>query len=1614
MFLSERVEGSYHARLSVLMPRRLDPARLHAAIRSWHEMHDILRTRIVFHDTLGSMQVVLTAKAHHALEAERRSSPDEAAKPVRLGYGLPLHQHALVARDSRIYLQLDCHHAVYDGWSLPLLIEDLSQLYRDAGYPLRRQAPTPFKDLIAYMHDPSVVEAADGFWARYLQGAAVSDFPELAGRTHNSIRADAYLERRISLRADGGRAPEGRSLATVLAAAWSLVVSRHTASHDVCFGLVVSGRSAPVPGIEGIRGPAINTVPFRVALDHQTATVADALEQVQAHLVDMMPHQFASLTRVRKAFPDDSHGQFGSLLSIQTGTRGSLGLQHDDDMPRNHDAESGPDFSICAMPDGGEKLAIFGEPYPLFLGVNVDPESGCVVVGAQYDPSVVDADNMARILGQYENAIRQLATADEPRRVRLRDVELLTESDRRCLVEWAGKAVEPGDVCVHEMIEDMAASQPHHQAIEGLDESLTYGQLARQADLLASHLLGLCGGTICRDMTIPVWMETSPTAVVAILAVLKLGASYAPLDHRIPVTRAEYIVGDLSASVLLASREKSHAAAELADGLGESRGKTLAVVQVHDVVESMVGMLEDKHKPSHMPSDLAAAKPSDLAYVIYTSGSTGQPKGVMMEHWALTATVREQALTYGFDARTRMFGLASLSWDPSLLEIFAVLCHGGCLCIPTEDERGGSVDLVDSINRHRADQISTSPAVASLIDLRATPTVRAVSLGGEVMREENVTNAHEAGVRLFNIYGPSEACIDAVVHRNVVPGVSPRNIGRPMSSQVWIVDPADPRRLVPPGCPGELALSGTLAHGYLNDEAKTARSFLVGCCPFASPVYLTGDLGRYESDGSICFLGRKDRQVKLNGQRVELGDIEDAVRTTCPHDDVAVDHFSVSEQAKKLLVVYLSRPSSTAHPSSPPPLSEGAEGRDDAHPVRVLSWMRPDSDEFQHLQGQLRKTLPRYMVPRIFVSVSRVPLSLAGKVDVKPLRAAYAGWVRETSSASSQQPQPDPSLGSVGTTMMATSRSEMMLRGLWASALGCAQESIRPRDDMFDLGADSLTVIKVAMLARRKGYSLSVAQIYASPVLSQMASLLSSGPRPDTTLTHHQAGYRPFSLLSDPVREALQVESDDDNHDDEAARTFVRGVVVDAFPCSHFQAAAIAQSRKAHKAFYAWFLVRIRGAVDLEHLQAACDLLVRRHATLRTSYRIVDGESVQQVHASSHAASDFAQLGPCRSEDDFVAQLDRAADPFPVRLGRIPTRFRTAAYRSDEQGGYLLAIGMSHAQYDGFCWARIMDDLHHAYLSGTLHDHEPPPYSRFINHSLDTSRDPRCESFWTRLLGSAGMTSLSQPAAGGSQPWLPLGRKQMGTLPRYKAPLGSATFAVVVKAAWSLVLSWLSGTHDLVFGSLVFGRNPQIDGIEDVVGACLNVVPNRISLLDESVTTVADLLELIQQQQISIVPFETTSLPEISRYVGWPTGTRFGSVVQHQNIDEDVFAAEAAPQTSRAGRDTPTASWSFAGSAAYPGICDDVLDCWIVTVPRPEETRLSFQYSDATIPDDAAAEITRLLCHVIRSIYADPSRPLPIASPPAIISSISTQIQRVERSDEKMNRDDSAKLRLEV
>ncbi|KAF4544380.1 Nonribosomal peptide synthase [Lasiodiplodia theobromae] len=1477
MFLSERVTGSYHGHFRLLMPRKLDVNRLYHAFEKLVEMHDILRTRIIFDRSFGGLQVVLSSAAH--LKTLRKFT--EREKTTAFRYGSPLYRYTLTAGGDGIYLELVCHHSMYDGWSLPLLVEDLRCLYHDIDFS--PDPTTPFKDMVAYACDPSIIRAAEEFWDVYLDGAAVSDFPEVADRVHHSIRATAYHERAVT--AIEKKASQRITMATILAAAWSIVVSRHAGSSDVCFGVLLSGRNAPVAGIEGIRGPTINTVPFRVVLDPASTTTSAVLEQVQSHMVAMIPHQFIDLAKLRKAFAG-ARQDFGSLLAIQ-----SAGSSSTDG--------GGRDFSLGSAPSEKAQVgAMFGEPYPLFLeATTVAGPGNDVLLAAQFDPEILSIGHVERILGQYETAIRLLAGVELGSTL-VSEAALLSASDEQCLRDWAGEPIQPEADCVHQMIERFAAAHPEKQAIEGCGEHVTYAQLEQRANSLADHLLRL-GKNVGPGMIVPVWMETSPTAVVALLSILKLGASYVPLDHRLPVARAQSIANDVAADVMLVSKEMSDAASQVVRQISD-RGVT--VVQ-----------------------------PSDLAYVIYTSGSTGEPKGVMMEHWALTATVKAQAATYGFDCTTRMFGLASLSWDPSILEIFATLSHGGCLCIPTERER--SQDLVGAINRLRADQISTSPAVASLIDLCATPTVKVIALGGEVVREENIRNAHEAGVRLFNIYGPSEACIDAIVHRNVVPGVDTRNIGRPMSSQVWIVDPGNPRRLVPPGCVGEIALSGTLARGYLNDAVKTASRFVTDC-PYASPVYLTGDLGRHHVDGSVYFLGRKDRQVKLNGQRVELGEIDDAIRTLCPGTQVAVDYFSTTGDAKKRLVVF-----SSSSPSSPPP-------------------ERGD-------RGRALVQLPRYMVPRIFITVSYLPLSNADKVDFHALRAAYTRW-EEKSAASVDQDAEFPPPSPPSTPSLTTAAT--MLRSMWASVIGCPEQSIRAHDDIFDLGADSLTVLKLATLARTKGISMSVADVYASPTLLHMARLVPSSVADESSPVGDNLECPPkFSLLPDFIRKRLLEKGTESDNE-----------VIDAYPCTTIQTTSLIQGQKRHKAHYAWFLLQIKGSADELHLRKACGLLSERHSALRTTFRIIDGQFIQQLHKRPRI--DFQKLEPCDSVEAFCSLLDQNV-PNPVNFDQVLTRYRIAEYADGR--GYLLAIGMSHAQYDGFCWSTILNDLQQASMSNGG-GKPSPPFSRFIGHMLQTSRDVRTQSFWRDLLRGCTMTTFTGPA---EQTHLRrvLDRKHVGILPRYDTRPGNATFAMIVKSAWAIVLSCLSGSADVTFGSLVFGRDPEVAGVGEMVGACINVVPNRVSLADGRENwTASDLLEHVRRQQVEMGPFETTPLPTICRSADWPSTTRFGSIVQHQNIDESVFASTGTMDPASSSSD----KWNYLGNASYPGVCDDVIDCWITTVPLPDETRLEFAYNRSSISDDVAASITSHLCDTVRAIYEDPRRRLSSLRPPRELNSL--------------------------
>lgn len=1517
MFLSERVTGSYHGHFRLLMPRKLDVNRLYHAFEKLVEMHDILRTRIIFDRSFGGLQVVLNSAAH--LKTLRKFT--EREKTTAFRYGSPLYRYTLTAGGDGIYLELVCHHSMYDGWSLPLLVEDLRCLYHDIDFS--PDPTTPFKDMVAYACNPSIIRAAEEFWDVYLDGAAVSDFPEVADRVHHSIRATAYHERAVT--AIEKKASQRITMATILAAAWSIVVSRHAGSSDVCFGVLLSGRNAPVAEIEGIRGPTINTVPFRVVLDPASTTTSAVLEQVQSHMVAMIPHQFIDLAKLRKAFAG-ARQDFGSLLAIQ-----SAGSSSTDG--------GGRDFSLSSAPSEKAQVgAMFGEPYPLFLeATTVAGPGNDVLLAAQFDPEILSIGHVERILGQYETAIRLLAGVELGSTL-VSEAALLSASDEQCLRDWAGEPIQPEADCVHQMIERFAAAHPEKQAIDGCGEHVTYAQLEQRANSLADHLLRL-GKNVGPGMIVPVWMETSPTAVVALLSILKLGASYVPLDHRLPVARAQSIANDVAADVMLVSKEMSDAASQVVRQISD-RGVTVVQVDME--------MLETRTTPS-----FPRAQPSDLAYVIYTSGSTGEPKGVMMEHWALTATVKAQAATYGFDCTTRMFGLASLSWDPSILEIFATLSHGGCLCIPTERER--SQDLVGAINRLRADQISTSPAVASLIDLCATPTVKVIALGGEVVREENIRNAHEAGVRLFNIYGPSEACIDAIVHRNVVPGVDTRNIGRPMSSQVWIVDPGNPRRLAPPGCVGEIALSGTLARGYLNDAVKTASRFVTDC-PYASPVYLTGDLGRHHVDGSVYFLGRKDRQVKLNGQRVELGEIDDAIRTLCPGTQVAVDYFSTTGDAKKRLVVF-----SSSSPSSPPP-ERGDRGR---ALVQVESRLRPESGEFQLLQARLKNKLPRYMVPRIFITVSYLPLSNADKVDFHALRAAYTRW-EEKSAASVDQDAEFPPPSPPSTPSLTTAAT--MLRSMWASVIGCPEQSIRAHDDIFDLGADSLTVLKLATLARTKGISMSVADVYASPTLLHMARLVPSSVADESSPVGDNLECPPkFSLLPDFIRKRLLEKGTESDNE-----------VIDAYPCTTIQTTSLIQGQKRHKAHYAWFLLQIKGSADELHLRKACGLLSERHSALRTTFRIIDGQFIQQLHKRPRI--DFQKLEPCDSVEAFCSLLDQNV-PNPVNFDQVLTRYRIAEYADGR--GYLLAIGMSHAQYDGFCWSTILNDLQQASMSNGG-GKPSPPFSRFIGHMLQTSRDVRTQSFWRDLLRGCTMTTFTGPA---EQTHLRrvLDRKHVGILPRYDTRPGNATFAMIVKSAWAIVLSCLSGSADVTFGSLVFGRDPEVAGVGEMVGACINVVPNRVSLADSRENwTASDLLEHVRRQQVEMGPFETTPLPTICRSADWPSTTRFGSIVQHQNIDESVFASTGTMDPASSSSD----KWNYLGNASYPGVCDDVIDCWITTVPLPDETRLEFAYNRSSISDDVAASITSHLCDTVRAIYEDPRRRLSSLRPPRELNSL--------------------------
>lgn len=605
---------------------------------------------------------------------------------------------------------------------------------------------------------------------------------------------------------------------------------------------------------------------------------------------------------------------------------------------------------------------------------------------------------------------------------------------------WSQHFPELNYACVHHIFEQEVDKHPDAPAVCAWDGELTYDELDCLSTKLGAHLVGLGVKSGCY---VPFYFEKSMWTVVATAGILKAGGAYVPLDPSHPQERIASIIGDVGAKLVLASPS---CAARIAD----------LPIKVVSVSAKALSLLDPV---SQAPA--IEVRPADPVLIFFTSGSTGRPKGIVLQHAAIATNARSNALALGIDSDSRVLQFAAHGWDIATLDMWTTLMRGGCVCVPSEQDRQS--DVTGAMERMRVNWVLFTPSFVELVSPAEVPHLKTLVIAGEPMKQAIITKWADH-VRLFNAYGPAETGICTVARYGSGSGRA-ESIGRQITSNVcWIVDVDDHEKLVPIGSVGELLVEGpNLALGYLNDEAKTKAAFIENPVWLRSDrirkprrLYKTGDLVKYQPDGSIDFVGRKDYQLKIRGQRLELGEIEGTVET---HPAVlrALVSYPQDGRFKKCLVLVL-------QPTNPPAQQEDATDQ-----------ICPLADEPQSSSQSLRQVtaaflaerLPPHMLPDFIVPVRALPLSSSAKIDRKRVEA----WLLSISAEDFEVARSNR--GSKTSHPLTPEHGTAFRIGIALAEIINSNHSnkhdvlLRRHSFLRDLGVDSIQYIKILMFIRR-------------------------------------------------------------------------------------------------------------------------------------------------------------------------------------------------------------------------------------------------------------------------------------------------------------------------------------------------------------------------------------------------------------------------------------------------------------------------------------------------------------------------------------------------------------------
>jgi amino acid adenylation domain-containing protein/non-ribosomal peptide synthase protein (TIGR01720 family) len=1034
-FLDQFEPGNiqYNIPISVRLKGDVDVKQLENVLNKIIERHETLRTtfdtmsdgraRQVIHPMLkiDLPLVDLSDYADNREELARQVADAEAAKPFDLTYG-PLIRAKLIRLDAHEHvLIIVTHHIVSDGWSVSVVIREFAAV-REALFHNQPVTLPPltiqYADFAAWQRQwlsGSRLETELTYWKNQLESPPPAlelptDRSRSAASSHRGKDVIFNLSSELSDAITRITQKQGVTTFMTLMAAFQVLLARFANQTDILVGTPIANRTRKE--VEPLIGFFVNTLVMRSDLS-DNPSFHTLLERIKKTALDAYDNQnvpFEKLVDALQPERDTQHTPFFQVMfAMQDSALESIEL-------------SNLNLSVFQISSGSAKFD---------MSLSMVERFGTLRGQLEYDADLFDESTIQRFVHHFQILLHNLTSDPE---VPVLQTAVLDDTDSQTIIKKFNEQHHalPDNICLPVLFEKQVAHTPDAIAVSDQHSELSFAELNIKANRCAAYLRAQGVGA---DQLVGVSTTRSVDAVAAILAVLKAGAGYVPLDPDYPRERLEFILADTGITHLLTQTS-------VVENLPISSQKVLLMDKADDILAEY-----DIDNPPPVSG------PDNIAYIIYTSGSTGKPKGVMISHrsaYNLLVGLQNRIYNNLENRQIKASLNAPLLFDASVQQLVTLL-RGNHLCIIPADVRTDGDALLHYVQEKKIDLLDCVPSQLKLLMSAGLFDndgwiPKAILPGGEAIDESTWAKLQNCSSQIYNMYGPTECTVDATTCF-VNQGPSKPTIGQPLTNaQIYILDVN--QQPVPIGVTGEICISGDgLARGYWNRPDLTAEKFIPN--PFGmngERLYRTGDLGRFKPDGNIEFLGRLDHQVKLRGYRMELGEIE--------------ANLQEHENIKEAIVIVR---------------------EDEPGDKRLVSYFKTSGSETPNaveLRDFLMPRLPDYMIPSYFVALDKFPLTPNGKIDRKALPKPQI----ERSDLASDYAE-------------ASTDAELVLVDVWKQVLGV--EEIGIDDNFFELGGDSILSIQVIARAHQHGYKLSPKQIFDTPTIRGLAANAQAGVKVD-------------------------------------------------------------------------------------------------------------------------------------------------------------------------------------------------------------------------------------------------------------------------------------------------------------------------------------------------------------------------------------------------------------------------------------------------------------------------------------------------------------------------------------